>query len=157
FCPIASPTNNLELQPQPITVFKKFKIKLLTSMRPAPDQKRGEVLSMRTFNYRRDHADLVMTLFVVDTTADAPFEQVGQELIDKMGLSPAAPVEWITLDSSPLRVITKPFTAKGGNGRDLTMRMALVRLTSTRYAMVNFGLTAQDDFDRLLYEDKSEQ
>lgn len=152
FCRITAPTSYLEFRAEPIVV-QRFTIRPLAVLRPSPEQRQGMV-QLRAFNYRRDRAELLLTM--QGLTISPPrlaLEKVGAELLKQAGIDPAT-VEWKTLPGSTRRIMSASFEV--GSRKKMPIRVGLVTLSDTDIAVVNVGLVAPDDLDRVIYESKCE-
>jgi len=154
FVPVTSPTSYLEPRGgDPLTVLSRFRIKPMATLRPSPEQRPG-VIQLRTMNYRRNRPDLLVTMEVLNvSTPNASLEAVGNEIVKRAG-APNVTMNWKEIPGpagAPRRVVSNTFSIPG---KPLPLRIGLVQLTPTDFAMVNFGLATPDDFDRVLYQDK---
>ena len=152
FTPIAAPLDDVEPRFEPLKVFDRFTVKPLAVLRPSPAQ-RTNVLQMRIFNYRRNRADLLMTMEVIGVTAGATLEAAGTEVAVRAGAK-EKDLKWKELSDNPRRVISNIFRV--GN-KNLPIRIGLAQLSATQFAMINFGLPTPDEFDRAVYEDQCEK
>jgi hypothetical protein len=152
FAPVASPTEHMELRAEPFSVFQRFSIKAIGTLRLTPDQ-RSNLVQMRVFNYRRSRPDLVVIMELVPVTAGATLEAIGTEFATRSGAK-KDDINWKELPGTPRRVISGNF--KIGN-RTMPVRIGLVKLSDNEVAIINFGLATPDDYDRVLYETKSEE
>jgi hypothetical protein len=156
FTEIQAPSNYMTLRSQTVTAFHRMRLRLMATMRPAPEQRRRDAISMRVVNFRRDRPDLVLTIQVLTVKTGATLEQVEKELVSGMASKPDEPPGWDTLGQTPLKVLSKPFLAKGQN-REMNVRIGLVQLSPSEVGLLTFGLMTPDNSDRLLYEDKCEE
>jgi hypothetical protein len=152
FTPIASPTDRMELRAEPFTLFRRFSIKAIRTLRPMPDQK-PNLVQMRIFNYRRSRPDLVLTMEVVAVSAGASLEAVGAEVAVRSGAK-KDDLAWKEVPGTPRRIISSPFKIAN---RNMPVRIGIVQLAGNEVAMINFGLATPDDYDRVLYEAKCEE
>jgi hypothetical protein len=105
---------------------------------------------MRIFNFRRSRPDLVMTMEIVSLAAGQSLQALGNDIAVRSGAQ-KGDVEWKELSGTPKRIVSNTFKVAN---RNLPVRIGLVQLSDTEVAMINFGLTTPDDYDRVLYEDK---
>ncbi len=152
FTPITSPTEHMDLRAEPVTIFRRFAIKPIATLRPTPDQK-PNIVQMRVFNYRRSRPDLVVTMEILPVAAGAGLEKSGTEIATRSGAK-KDDINWKEVNGTPRRVMSGPFKIAN---RNMPVRVGLVQLSADEIAMINFGLVTPDDYDRVLYEAKCEE
>ena len=147
---------------EPVTFLDRFRIAPLSTMRPSPEPAPARSVHLVVTDYRivPPTTALSAEMQIIHNPNRLPLLDLGDQIARQV--SPGTAVEWSEMPPaaepaaaapppSP-RAISRPFTFARSDGRNVSRRLGLVRLSETEVLYINFVIGSEQPASRAAME-----